>query len=68
MAKRTGRPSIDPSTAEGAAPVLAARVPAPVVAALDAEVKRRGIARSDAVREALVMWLDAEGEGARRAG
>lgn len=48
--------------------MLTARVPSSLIEALTAEAERRGIPRSLAVREALALWLDAEGEGARRAG
>ena len=48
--------------------MLTARVPSALIDAVNAEAQRRGMARSSAVREALALWLDADDEGARRAG
>ena len=59
--RRTGRPTIDPSidpyAKVGRAPVIGTRLPRPLLAALDAEAPRRGLARSVAVRLALVEWI-----------
>jgi plasmid stability protein len=40
--------------------MLTAKVPADFMAAITAEAARRGVSRSQAVREALAAWLDTE--------
>jgi metal-responsive CopG/Arc/MetJ family transcriptional regulator len=58
MSKRIGRPPIDPHAGAGHAPTIGTRMPRHLLAALDAEADRRGLARSVAVREALAAWID----------
>ena len=40
--------------------MLTARVPNVLVSALTTEAARRGVTRSDAVRQALNVWLDTD--------
>ena len=55
--KRAGRPNLDPAVSKGTAPLVNFRLTDAVAADLDAEAARRGITRSEAIREALAEWL-----------
>lgn len=57
MAGRNGRPPLD---ADAGSERVTLRLPTPLRAAVAAEAERRGTTFSDAARQALAGWLDAE--------
>ncbi len=62
------RSSLDPNLPRGeSSPAIQVRLPRDLRAALDARAARRGLVRSGAIREALVDWLNATDDDARKA-